>query len=110
MRSSQWLERILISGKISFRLGELRTLHESWRDAEIDKRAEQIGDTQRQAEYFRARTIGKLIDEFVAVFKSNLSGIMTGALQRCVVLKPWNTNRQNQRQNRTFQLSPEADI
>jgi dGTPase len=65
------------AGALSF--DELRELHGPWRDDEINTRAEKIGDTQRQAEYFRARTIGKLIGEFVAVFKANLAGIMTGA-------------------------------
>ncbi|MFM0173650.1 deoxyguanosinetriphosphate triphosphohydrolase [Paraburkholderia sediminicola] len=65
------------AGALSF--DELRELHGPWRDDEINARAEKIGDTQRQAEYFRARTIGKLISEFVAVFKANLAGIMTGS-------------------------------
>jgi dGTPase len=57
---------------------ELRALHQPWRDADIDERAALIGDVQRQAEYFRARTIGKLIYEFVDVFRDNLTGIMSG--------------------------------
>jgi dGTPase len=65
------------AGMVSFE--ELRELHKPWSDDKIEKRLSQVIDKHRQAEYLRARTIGKLIDEFVAVFAKKLDDIMTGS-------------------------------
>ncbi|MGT0195021.1 deoxyguanosinetriphosphate triphosphohydrolase [Burkholderia pyrrocinia] len=63
-------------GALSF--DELRDLHGPWRDADTDARADRITDKHRQAEFYRAKTVGKLIHEFVEVFRSKLTDIMTG--------------------------------
>jgi dGTPase len=57
---------------------ELRDLHTPWIDDGTEKRLAQVQDKHRQAEYLRARTIGKLIHEFVSVFGKKLDGIMSG--------------------------------
>ncbi|RQR53175.1 deoxyguanosinetriphosphate triphosphohydrolase [Burkholderia sp. Bp9125] len=57
---------------------ELRELHEPWRDVATDARADRITDTHRRAEFYRAKTVGKLIHEFVEVFRCKLADIMTG--------------------------------
>ncbi|RQT24080.1 deoxyguanosinetriphosphate triphosphohydrolase [Burkholderia contaminans] len=65
------------TGALSF--DELHELHAPWRDGKIDERAGAIQDKQRQAEYYRAKTIGKLIQEVVLTFRNNLTGIMSGS-------------------------------
>lgn len=64
------------AGMVSF--DELRDLHTPWIDDGTEKRLAQVQDKHRQAEYLRARTIGKLIHEFVSVFGKKLDGIMSG--------------------------------
>ncbi|WP_250492911.1 deoxyguanosinetriphosphate triphosphohydrolase [Caballeronia sp. GAWG1-1] len=65
------------AGMVTFE--ELKELHKPWSDGGIEKRLAQPGDQYRQAEYLRARTIGKLIDEFVAVFAKKVDDMMTGS-------------------------------
>ncbi|WP_206121896.1 deoxyguanosinetriphosphate triphosphohydrolase [Burkholderia sp. Ac-20392] len=65
------------AGALSF--DELRALHEPWRDAETDVRADRITDKHRRAEFYRAKTVGRLINEFVVVFREKLADILTGS-------------------------------
>lgn len=57
---------------------ELEALHRPWLSSERLKRAEEIKDTQRRAEYFRAVTVDTIAREMVKVFEDNYAGLMDG--------------------------------
>lgn len=58
---------------------ELHALHEPWLDEKSRRKAEQIGDHHRQAEYFRAGTINAVIHRVIEVFGQKLNGLMDGS-------------------------------
>ncbi|OWT74655.1 MULTISPECIES: dGTP triphosphohydrolase [unclassified Achromobacter] len=72
------------AGVVSYE--QLLSLHQPWRDAHIDGRAEQMGTDAQKAEFYRAKTIGKLIDDVVDQFEASLPGMLDGSFDRELVL------------------------
>ncbi|WP_454688298.1 deoxyguanosinetriphosphate triphosphohydrolase [Achromobacter aloeverae] len=61
---------------------QLLALHQPWRDAHIDGRAQAMGTDAQKAEFYRAKTIGKLIDDVVDRFEACLPGMLDGSFDR----------------------------
>ncbi len=65
---------------------QLLSLHQPWRDAHIDGRARAMGTQAQKAEFYRAKTIGKLIDDVVDEFEARLPGMLDGGFDRELML------------------------
>ncbi|ALM85776.1 deoxyguanosinetriphosphate triphosphohydrolase [Bordetella sp. N] len=65
------------AGVVSYE--QLLDLHGPWRDDHIDGRARQMGTDAQKAEFYRAKTIGKLIDDVVDRFEACLPGMLDGS-------------------------------
>ncbi|MFC4277204.1 deoxyguanosinetriphosphate triphosphohydrolase [Achromobacter aloeverae] len=61
---------------------QLLDLHQPWRSAHIDSRAREMGTDAQKAEFYRAKTIGKLIDDVVDQFEACLPGMLDGSFDR----------------------------
>lgn len=72
------------AGVVSYE--QLLSLHQPWRDAHIDGRAQAMGTDAQKAEFYRAKTIGKLIDDVVDQFEASLPGMLDGSFDRELVL------------------------
>ncbi|WP_233236353.1 deoxyguanosinetriphosphate triphosphohydrolase [Bordetella sp. LUAb4] len=72
------------AGVVSYE--QLLSLHEPWRDAHIDGRAQEMGTDAQKAEFYRAKTIGKLIDDVVDQFEASLPGMLDGSFDRELVI------------------------
>jgi len=61
---------------------ELQALHRPWLTPHQMEKANNIRDTQRRAEYFRAVTIDTMMREMIEVFDSNYDGLMDGSFDK----------------------------
>jgi len=65
------------AGVVSY--DELRSLYEPWLTLTQLAKAEQLTNLQRRAEYFRALTVGEVINEVIEVFDASYDGLMSGS-------------------------------